>query len=253
MGEAPQLRLRAAAVSDVGCVRSANEDSFLERPEVGLWVVADGMGGHAHGQWSSNVIVSAMRDVGLSGDFDTDVQGVADAIHAANATIHERTEAEGVAMGSTVVALLVQDRRFAVLWAGDSRSYLCREGWLHQLTRDHTQVQEMVDAGLLSPEEAKEHPMRHVLARAVGVQPHLQLDVVVDEADVGDIFLLCSDGLTGPVSDEEIVQAMGARQPQAVCASLVELCLERGAPDNVTTVAVACEEITRISLAPAAG
>ncbi len=104
-------------------------------------------------------------------------------------------------MGSTVVALLVQARRyFAVLWAGDSRIYLCREGWLHQLTRDHTQVQDMVEAGLLSPEDAKEHPMKHVLARAVGVQPHLQLDAIVDEVDVGDMFLLCSDGLTGQVS-----------------------------------------------------
>jgi serine/threonine-protein phosphatase Stp1 len=198
------LRLRAAALSDVGRVRSANEDSYLERPEAGLWVVADGM------------------------------------------------EAEGVSMGSTVVALLVQDGRFAVLWAGDSRIYLRRDGVLHQLTRDHTQVQDMVEAGLLSPEEAKEHPMKHVLARAVGVQPSLELDAIVDEADVGDLFLLCSDGLTGQVSDEEIVATMKARQPQAICAALVELCLERGAPDNVTTVAVACEEITRISLAPAA-
>ena len=155
-------------------------------------------------------------------------------------------------MGSTVVALLVQDRRFAVLWAGDSRIYLRRDRSLHQLTRDHTQVQDMVDAGLLSPEEAKEHPMKHVLARAVGVQPRLELDAIVDEADVGDMFLLCSDGLTGQVSDDEIVTTMNGRQPQAVCAALVELCLERGAPDNVTTVAVACEEITRISLAPAA-
>jgi len=253
MGEPHELRLRAAAVSDVGRVRSANEDSFLERSDSGVWVVADGMGGHAHGQWSSNTIVSAVRDLSLSGDFDADVNSLADAIHAANAVIHERTMAEGVSMGSTVVALLVRDRRFAVLWAGDSRIYLCRDGWLHQLTRDHTQVQEMVDAGLLSPEEAKEHPMKHVLARAVGVQPSLQLDAIVDEVDAGDIFLLCSDGLTGQVSDQEIVQAMGARQPQAVCASLVELCLERGAPDNVTTVTVACEEITRVSLAPAAG
>ena len=112
--------------------------------------------------------------------------------------------------------------------------------------------QEMVDAGLITPEEAKTHPMSHVLARAVGVQASLELYVIVDEAEVGDSFLLCSDGLTARVSPEEIAAAMAGGQPQVTSSSLVELCLERGAPDNVTAIAVACEEITRLSLAATA-
>jgi serine/threonine-protein phosphatase Stp1 len=246
------LRLRAWSRSDVGRVRTANEDSFLERPEMGLWVVADGMGGHANGRWASGTIVDAVAPLTPSGDLDADIRRVADAIHAANATIYERSKVDGASMGSTVAALLVQEGFFAVLWVGDSRVYLCRNGTLHQLSRDHTQVQEMVDVGLLSPDEAKTHPMSHVLARAVGVQASLELDVIVDEAEVGDSFLLCSDGLTARVSAEEIAAAMAGGSPQIASTSLVELCLERGAPDNVTAIAVACEEITRLSLASTA-
>jgi len=242
------LRLRAWSRSDVGRVRTANEDSFLELPEMGLWVVADGMGGHANGRWASGTIVDAIAPLTPSGDLDADIRRVADAIHAANATIYDRSRLDGVSMGSTVAALLVQEGFFAVLWVGDSRVYLCRAGTLHQLSRDHTQVQEMVDVGLLSPDEAKSHPMSHVLARAVGVQASLELDVIVDEAEVGDSFLLCSDGLTARVSAEEIAAAMAGGSPQVASSSLVELCLERGAPDNVTAIAVACEEITRLSL-----
>jgi serine/threonine protein phosphatase PrpC len=247
------LRLRAASRSDVGRVRSANEDSFIERPDMGLWVVADGMGGHANGRWASGTIVDAIAPLTPSGDFDADIRRVADAVHAANATIHSRALTDGASMGSTVAALLLQEGYFSVLWVGDSRVYLCRKGVLHQLSRDHTQVQEMVESGLLTPEEARTHPMSHVLARAVGVEPSLEIDVIVDEAEVGDSFLLCSDGLTARVSNEEIAAAMAGAQPQATASSLVELCLERGAPDNVTAVAVACEEMTRLSLASAAG
>jgi serine/threonine protein phosphatase PrpC len=219
---------------------------------MGLWVVADGMGGHANGRWASGVIVDTVAPLTASGDLDADIRRVADAIHAANSTIHERTVADGVSMGSTVAALLVQEGFFAVLWVGDSRVYLFRDGQLHQLSRDHTQVQEMVDAGILSAEEAKTHPMSHVLARAVGVQSSLELDVIVDEAEVGDTFLLCSDGLTARVAPDEIAAAMAGGQPHVTSSSLVELCLERGAPDNVTAIAVACEEMTRLSLEPTA-
>lgn len=251
MSEA-RLRLRAAALSDAGRVRTVNEDSFVQRPDMGLWVVADGMGGHVHGGWASGVIAKAIDSLVSSDDFDADVNGVAAAIHAANATIHDRSRSEGASMGSTAAALLVQQGRFSALWAGDSRIYLLRDGALYQLTRDHTQVQELVDAGRLSQEEAKGHPMSHVLARAVGVRPGLELEAMVDEAAVGDVFLLCSDGLTVVVSDAEISEAMQSPQPQAICGHLVELCLSRGAPDNVTVVAVACEEVTLAPVAPAA-
>ncbi len=151
-------------------------------------------------------------------------------------------------MGSTAVALYLSDRQFACLWAGDSRIYLLRDGALLQLTRDHTQVQEMVDRGLLSPAEAKHHPMSHVLSRAVGVEETLQLDAISDEAAPRDIFLLCSDGLTGLVSDGEIADTLSRLPVNAACNRLLEMVLDRGAPDNVTIVAVSCEEKTALVL-----
>jgi serine/threonine-protein phosphatase Stp1 len=165
--------------------------------------------------------------------------------------IHAESQDAGKQMGSTVVVLLVEGRRFAVLWAGDSRAYLLRRGQLHRLTRDHTQVQEMVDRGLMSAEQARGHPMSHVLSRAAGVEPGLELDAVADEAAGGDVFLLCSDGLHGVMTEPEIAEALALQRPQTVCDNLLELALSRGAPDNVTVIAVVCEEVTLLSLASA--
>ena len=171
MSDRPLASLRAASRSDVGRVRSANEDSFIERPDMGLWVVADGMGGHANGRWASGTIVDAIAPLAPSGDFDIDIRRVADAIHAANGTIHDRSLADGAQMGSTVAALLVQEGYFSVLWVGDSRVYLYRNGQLHQLSKDHTQVQEMVESGLLTPEEAHTHPMSQSWRERWGLNP----------------------------------------------------------------------------------
>ena len=244
------LRLVDAVRSDTGKVRAHNEDSLIARPQAGLWAVADGMGGLERGEWASATITDALAAASLASDFDVDTSRVAEAIHAANTTIHVESEKAGKQMGSTVVALLVNGRRFAVLWAGDSRAYLLRGGALHRLTRDHTQVQEMVDRGLLSADDAKRHPMSHVLSRAAGVEPGLELDAIADEAEVGDVFLLCSDGVHGVLSDAEIGQGLALERPQAACDRLLEQCLERGAPDNVTLIAVACEEVTLLSPAP---
>ena len=238
------LRLVDAARTDVGKVREVNEDSYVSRPDEGLWAVADGMGGFEHGQWASQTVVASLNQAILTGDFDADSLRVADAIHAANTTIHAESEAEGKRMGSTAAVLLVRERRFAVLWAGDSRVYLLRDGVLFRLSRDHTQVQELVDRGMLTLEEAAHHPMAHVVSRAVGVQPALQVDAIVDEANVGDVFMLCSDGLYGEVADAEIAETLGSGRPAMACDRLVETALERGARDNVTVIAVACEEIT---------
>jgi serine/threonine protein phosphatase PrpC len=244
------LRLVEEIRTDVGKVREHNEDSLLHRPEAGLWAVADGMGGLERGEWASAEIVAALQAAPLSGDFDDDCRRAADAIHAANSKIHAESETSGDRMGSTVVSLLVNGRRFAVLWAGDSRAYLLRDGQLHRLSRDHTQVQELVDEGLLSPDDAVNHPMSHVLTRAAGVEPGLELDAIADEAEVGDVFLLCSDGLHGVVSDAEIALTLGMERLPAACDRLIQLSLARGGPDNVTLVAVGCEEATLLSLAP---
>ena len=151
-------------------------------------------------------------------------------------------------MGSTIVTLLVHDRRYAVLWVGDSRAYLLRDGALVQLSRDHSQVQEMVDRGIMRPEDAVDHPMGHILSRAVGVTEEVQVDEVTGEVQPGDVFLLCSDGLHGYVDETEIARLLGRGTPEQASQELVELTLQNGAPDNVTVVAVWASEATLLSL-----
>ena len=247
----PGFRIKSTGATHVGLVRSANEDSMILRDDAGVWVVADGMGGHENGQWASNAIVEAVKAASFGGGWDDDVSNLAEAVHAANTKVYTTATERGGRMGSTVVALHMAGDRFACVWAGDSRIYLLRGGELYRLTRDHTQVQELVDRQLMTPEEAEHHPMSHVLSRAVGVQEELQLDVISDTAMPRDVFLLCSDGLTGVVSDAEIAERLGALPIEAACRRLTELVLARGAPDNVTMIAVACEEMTALALQPA--
>jgi len=247
------MRLADAARTDVGKVRKANEDSYLAEHERGLWAVADGMGGFENGQWASQTVVGRLAEVQLARDFDADALSVAAALHDATGRICAAAAASGKRMGSTAVALLIEDGRFAVLWAGDCRAYLQRAGVLHRLTRDHTQVQDMVDRGYLAPEDAPHHPMSHVVSRAVGVEPLLEVDAVADEALVGDVFMICCDGLHGVVSDAEIGEALGGLRPGPACDRLLETALARGAPDNVTLIAVACDQVTQQTLLPTSG
>ena len=177
-------RLEHAALTHEGRVRTNNEDAYCERPADGLFVVADGMGGHEHGEWASAIIAETLAAVALPTGFDGASLAVAAALHRANAVIFAEAQARGVQMGSTAVALLVRDARFAVLWVGDSRAYLYRDGRLVRLSHDHTQVQELIDRGLLSPDDADGHPMSHVLARAMGVREVVEVDVIADGIDV---------------------------------------------------------------------
>jgi serine/threonine protein phosphatase PrpC len=230
-------RLDSGARSDTGCVRAHNEDAYCARPDVGLWSVADGMGGHEHGDWASATTIEALQAVPAA-PFDTLIESVSAAIYGANARIFGESQVRGSQMGTTVVALAMIDTRFGIFWAGDSRAYLLRDGQLIQLTVDHTQVQMMLDRGLISEAEAAVHPMRHVLARAIGVDGGLEIDAFVDEAVPGDVFLLCSDGLTGVVEDHEIADAMRGGGAEGIAENLVALSLSRGAPDNVTVCVV---------------
>lgn len=243
-----RFRVDSAARSHEGRVRKNNEDSFCALPERGLWAVADGMGGHENGEWASAEIAQAIGELPEAASFEEGCQAIAGAIHHANARIWAEASLRGIQMGSTVVALLVRNTHFAVLWVGDSRAYLLRGGTLYQLSRDHSQVQEMIDRGLLEPDAAESHPMSHVLARAVGVMESVEVDVIADEMEAGDVFLLCSDGLTGRVSDGEIADMLAATDMASVTERLVALTLERGAPDNVTVVTVAVDETTMLSL-----
>lgn len=247
------LRLVSTATTHPGLVRRVNEDRHCERPQDGLWVVADGMGGHAHGDWAAHAVVQALEGVELPADFDAAVQTVADGVHSANRRIWAEAQRREQQMGSTVVALLIRDDRFAALWVGDSRAYLLRDDMLVPLTRDHSQVQEMVDRGLIAPEDAAHHPRGHVLARAIGVGARIAVDVVADSVEPGDRFLLCSDGLSGPVVDEELRQSLSRSSPSEAVEALLAQALARGAPDNVTAIVVAAQEATRLTFADTGG
>lgn len=240
------FRFRSAERSHEGRVRAENEDACLVREEDGLWAVADGMGGHENGKWASQTVVAALKALPLNGQFVADSDAIAAGLHGANATIRSAAAAAGRTMGSTAVVLLVRDTRFACFWVGDSRVYLYRNGQLVQLTRDHTQVQTMIDRGLIGPEEAEGHPLANVVNRAVGVEEAVQVDAIADDVQPRDIFLLCSDGLSGFVSAHEIEDRLTALSPAPAAQNLLDLVLSRGAPDNVTLVLVACEERTAV-------
>lgn len=236
-----EFQFRATGISDTGLKRSANEDSMLLRDRDGLWIVADGMGGHHAGAWASACVQQTFQNAILTRDFNANFAAIDAAVHAANSVIVKESERAGATMGSTVAILHCCGARFAVFWAGDSRVYLRRNAELYRMTTDHSEVQELVDAGLIGESDAFTHPRRSVLTRAVGASPILRLDAIVDRLEDGDIFLLCSDGLSGLVLDEEIGRLMDAPSPEAMTHDLVRLALERGGKDNVTVIAVACE------------
>ncbi|MCB2078749.1 MAG: serine/threonine-protein phosphatase [Novosphingobium sp.] len=244
-------KIEDAAATHVGNVRSENEDSMLSVPQSGVWLVADGMGGHSHGRYASTTIVEALDEAQVPEPLEDAIDAVAEAVHAANETIYTRSLELGTQMGSTFVSLVIRGSEFGVLWAGDSRAYLFRDGHLIPLTRDHTQVEALLERGLLTPEEAQDHPMKHVLARAVGVQEDLQIDAIRDEIASRDIFLLCSDGLYGVLGEQEIVTILREKGHDA-CDDLINACLERGAPDNVTVALVEAREPTLLALNGAA-
>ena len=233
------VRLVDAALSDRGLARPANEDALVRRPQVGLWAVADGMGGHAEGAWASGAVARALEALDLTGELDADLARAEAAVQAANAEIWSHGQRLGGQIGSTVTVLLAREGRYGVLWAGDSRAYLMRAGALQRLTSDHTLVQDRLDQGLLTPEEALAHPLRHVLTRAVGVRPSLELARRQGALQGADVLLLCSDGVHGVMAEAEIAEALDPRDPDAACRRLQRLCHARGAPDNLTMAVLA--------------
>lgn len=234
---APEIR--DSAVTHVGLVRSSNQDSYCCNPAAGVWVVADGMGGHYGGERASEVIIERIGDVCNYGSFAQTLSAVREAITDANRTIFDQAQAENLRMGSTIVALVIGEGRYAILWAGDSRAFLKRGEAFLLLTRDHSQAEELVDAGLLDRQSVAGHPSSHILVRAVGVLPSVQIDEVVGDSVEDDIFLLCSDGLHNLVSNTEMARIIDVCEFNRVSEQLVELGLERGAPDNITVCLVA--------------
>lgn len=226
------------SATHVGLVRDANEDLALVSASGNLWAVADGMGGHEAGALASETVVRSLETVGTPASAPDFLARVEDRLLRANARLQELVRERGRTLGATLVCLLVFDNHYACVWCGDSRLYCWRAGVLQQLSRDHTEVQEMVTKGILTEEEARRSPVRHVVTRAVGAFADLDLDLEQGEIEPGDVFVLCSDGLTAHVSDNEIGGLVRSHSPASAAGALVDLALERGGSDNVTVVVV---------------
>lgn len=229
------LAWRATGESHVGCVRRVNEDAWIARPELALLAVADGLGGHARGELASRTVVAELAEIAGVDDLVALEAAARVALERAHQRIRALAEKEGTSIGTTVALLLARGPHGVVLWAGDSRVYRLRDGRFEALTRDHSRVQEMVERGLLTPEEARRHPQRNWITRALGTQPELELERRSIEVRAGDLILVCSDGLTGVVDEVEI-GAILARYRLAAPGVLIAATLARGAPDNVTVV-----------------
>ncbi|HET6196607.1 MAG TPA: protein phosphatase 2C domain-containing protein [Acetobacteraceae bacterium] len=234
-------RFRSWAVTHPGARRTHNEDAFVDRPDVGVWAVADGAGGHAAGEVASSMIADALQAIPTGLSASQLLAQVRLAIDQTHTALREEAARRGpdVLVASTVVIMLARGDHFACLWAGDSRAYLLREGTLRQITRDHSLVQELLEAGAIGPEEAVNHPRGNVITRAVGAElDEVELDKVSDRLLAGDRFLLCSDGLCKTLPDSvlaSLLATIGETSPQAV----IDAALAQEASDNVTAVIVA--------------
>ena len=237
-----------AGRSDVGRVRPGNEDSFFADPENGVFLVADGMGGHAAGEIASRMAAEMIgpdvaravaqgiggRDLG-----DRIVQLIEEANQAIRGRAHSEPDKSG--MGTTVTLLVLSSRgRYRVGQVGDSRGYVFRDGRIGQVTRDHTLVQQQVEEGRLTTEQARSHPLSHILTRALGTEVRVHVDIYEGEARAGDVFLLCSDGLTGMLSDEDIAEILrsNGQDIEAAAEALIGAANAAGGQDNITALLV---------------
>jgi serine/threonine protein phosphatase PrpC len=238
----PQFHLVSGAATHVGCVRKLNEDSYLDRADLGLWAVADGMGGHDAGDHASQHTIAALDQIAQPTSAPAFLSAVKSALESANADLRQEAAGHGPGriIASTVVTLLAYGQHYACVWAGDSRLYRLRDETLQQVSRDHSHVQEMIDTRLLSPEEARNHPYSNVVTRAIGAADLLELETCHDRLRSGDLFLLCSDGLTKEVEDDEVRAILMRESLFDAPYALIESAIARGARDNVTVVAVQC-------------
>lgn len=228
------------ACTDVGTVRSVNEDAVLTRSEIGLWGVADGMGGHQVGDVASQMIVDALENISEQDLLTYFVDDVERCLVDVNRKIIDYSQMcfDNATMGSTIVTLLIRGRVGVCLWAGDSRLYRIRNGRFTQLSRDHSHVQELIDMGAIEEQEAQGHPQANVITRAIGVENDVFIDINVFDTQIGDTYLLCSDGLHNSLSDEEIVAALTLKSPGVSASTLIAKALQNKASDNVSVVVV---------------
>ncbi len=253
------MRVRGWVASDVGRKRDHNEDSYLCHDDLGLYVVADGMGGHLGGERASRVAVEiferemarAVREGFPEARAEAPREGGSPALHPVSAALRHatleaddaifeaaRSNPELAGMGTTLTGLYFREAHLHLCHVGDSRAFLYRDGKARQLTEDHSWIQEQVRAGFLSPEEAKESRFRNIITRSVGFEPTVEPDLAVVPLQTGDCYVLCSDGLSNYVSVEEIAQILTAQYYGDAAQVFVDTANERGGDDNVTCVVV---------------
>lgn len=228
-----------AAVTHQGRVREYNEDSIFADSDRGIWLVADGMGGHRDGNIASAMISDRARDMGSRGSIDQLAEAFRMGIAGVNGELLKISNGEShLLVGSTVVALLVHGMEYRCLWAGDSRCYLIRANRIERVSHDHTEVQELVDRGIINASEAANWPRRNVITRAVGADADMELEEVSGRLQPGDRFILCSDGLTGHLDDQEILEKSATVRARDASRILLDLALERGGKDNISVITV---------------
>jgi len=235
-----KMPCRSAARTHAGTVRRRNEDAVLERVEIGLWAVADGAGGHQRGDYASSRIIAALRHVNPALSGPSLVEEVKGSLAEVNHEVRAKAATIGsnALIGSTVAVLLIWDDQSCCLWAGDSRLYRMRAGRLHQLSRDQSHVQDLVDRGEILPEAAATHPMSNIVTNLIGAFDRLVLEERRDRLQPGDILLLCSDGLSSALTDAEIVGILTGSALPAAADRLIQRALDQGARDNVSAVVV---------------
>jgi len=234
------FRWESASRSEVGNVRKLNEDACLDLSPSGLWVVADGMGGHAAGDVASRMVTEKLRSVGKHERFSELVNDVEDRVLEANERLYSMATQGGEEriIGCTFVGLLTNGTHCVSVWAGDSRVYRLRAGKLEQITRDHSEVEEMLQRGEISANSVEAQAAQNVVTRAVGGTDRLFLDYTVDEIHDNDRFLLCSDGLYKELSPDDLTAQLGNTGCAAACDALLVAALGRECSDNVTAIVV---------------
>ncbi|MDB5038364.1 MAG: Protein phosphatase [Bacteriovoracaceae bacterium] len=236
------MRVRSCAISDVGRKRQKNEDSYLINDELSLFVVADGMGGHAGGEYASRIAITTIEEKFKQNQSSPAPleETVSKAIQEASTKIIAKAEEDRAlkGMGTTVVCLHLDGKRAILGHVGDSRAYLFRDGVLEQLTEDHSLVNEQVKTGLITAEEAKTHQFKNIITRSVGVTSDVEVDVVIKKLKIGDSFLICSDGLSNLVEAKEMEKELRERETVLAAKSMVDLANKRGGDDNITLLLV---------------
>jgi len=239
-----EFRWTSASRSHTGLVREVNEDACLEQPERGLWAVADGMGGHSLGEFASRLAIRSLIDLPAPQSLEQYVDDAHERLQSANRRLRAEAALRDVwVIGTTIVALLASKRHCACLWAGDSRIYLYRAGRLRLLTRDHSQVEAARSRRHPNSDDTLHRPPANVITRALGAADTLEIDRVTVEVVDGDVFLLCSDGLSNEVSELAIEQALLPGNCRQASQALLDLALQRGGHDNITAVVVRAEDL----------